>query len=386
MEAKVVNIEDLQNRGIEEQQTSFQVKQVNNPQEPVEPVEPQEPAEPVEPVEEPVEPQEPVEEPIEPVLEEEPIKPIELNDDSVLEYIKGKYNKELDNIDSLFEEKEAPQLPENIQKLLDFQKETGRGIEDFVALNKDWGAVSDENKIREYLKYKKPHLDPDEIEFEIKRRFSFDEDIHTDEEIYGKKIAKKDFIYEASKFFNEMKDSYAAPLESSVQTEIPTEYKEALDLVNKYKQELKAKEDEGIKKSQDFLNKTKELLNDNFEGFKFAIDEDKNQVFKPSDVKEMIEQQSNVTNFLNKFLDENGSVKDLEGYHKALAVAMNPDSFAKFFYEQGKSDAIEEEVINSKNIDMNVRKTHEERINDSGMKIRAISSLGDSELKLQIRK
>jgi hypothetical protein len=37
-------------------------------------------------------------------------------------------------------------------------------------------------------------------------------------------------------------------------------------------------------------------------------------------------------------LNEDGLIEDAVGYHKALAVAMNPEKFAKFFYEQGKAE------------------------------------------------
>ena len=47
-------------------------------------------------------------------------------------------------------------------------------------------------------------------------------------------------------------------------------------------------------------------------------------------------------NFVNKYLDDKGLMKDAAGYHKALAVAMNPEKFAQYFYEQGKSNATEE--------------------------------------------
>ena len=60
-------------------------------------------------------------------------------------------------------------------------------------------------------------------------------------------------------------------------------------------------------------------------------------------------------NFFSKFLDENGLIKDAEGYHKALYVAMNYESVLKNVYETAQAKAIEGEVRNSKNIDMSIR-------------------------------
>ena len=66
---------------------------------------------------------------------------------------------------------------------------------------------------------------------------------------------------------------------------------------------------------------------------------------------EVADNQSNLTpNFVKKFLDEKGNVKDYEGYHKAIYAASNADTIANHFYEQGKADAIKDVTAKSKNI------------------------------------
>ena len=75
-------------------------------------------------------------------------------------------------------------------------------------------------------------------------------------------------------------------------------------------------------------------------------------------------------NFLGKFLDENGFIKDPEGYHKALYMAMNYESVLSNVYETARAKAIEEEVRNSKNIDMRMRNTPESL--PSGMKFKLV--------------
>ena len=59
----------------------------------------------------------------------------------------------------------APVMPENIQKLVDFMKETGGTIEDYTRLNRDYSQLDEALLRKEYYKNTKPHLDHDEISF-----------------------------------------------------------------------------------------------------------------------------------------------------------------------------------------------------------------------------
>ena len=43
-------------------------------------------------------------------------------------------------------------------------------------------------------------------------------------------------------------------------------------------------------------------------------------------------------------------MNDATGYHRALSIAMNPEKFAKFFYEQGLAEGVENSVKKIKNI------------------------------------
>jgi hypothetical protein len=75
-------------------------------------------------------------------------------------------------------------------------------------------------------------------------------------------------------------------------------------------------------------------------------------------------------NFVNKFIGDDGLIKDAAGYHKALSVAMNPSKFAEFFYEQGKSDGVEDISRKSKNINMDSRRVPE-TANKDGVQIKS---------------
>ena len=90
-------------------------------------------------------------------------------------------------------------------------------------------------------------------------------------------------------------------------------------------------------------------------------------------------------NFVMKYLDDSGLLKDSEGYHRALAVAMNPEKFAKFFYEQGQSEATEDVMRKTKNVNMSERRTPEVT-SKGGMKIKSVSTPSSRGLKIRSKK
>ena len=49
-------------------------------------------------------------------------------------------------------------LPENIEKLVNFMKETGGTIEDYTRLNADYSNIDENTLLKEYYKQAKPHL------------------------------------------------------------------------------------------------------------------------------------------------------------------------------------------------------------------------------------
>jgi hypothetical protein len=97
------------------------------------------------------------------------------------------------------------------------------------------------------------------------------------------------------------------------------------------------------------------------------------------------ERWSNVNNFISKFLDENGLIKDAVGYHRALTAAMNPDKLARHFYEQGKSDALLDSARNIKNIDMEVRNSPAP-ITNSGFQVKSLNDDAGRGLRIKSRK
>ena len=102
------------------------------------------------------------------------------------------------------------------------------------------------------------------------------------------------------------------------------------------------------------------------------------------DAVKLKETQGDINNFIKKFLNKENAMEDATGYHKGLFTAMNPDQVANHFYEQGKADALKESIAKSKNLNMDPRQAHQDSINTSGFKVRALNS-ENSDFKFKIK-
>ena len=294
----------------------------------------------------------------------------ELNDEDVLSYIKKRYDKDISSVDELFSQTESnEELPEDVSAYFKYKKETGRGIEDFVSLQKNYDSMEDDQVLANYYTSTEEGLDAIDIQDIIEDKFKVDEDLDEPKDIKKKKLAKKRELAKAKKFLNEQKDKYKAPLESSGGG-LSEDQEKNLNAYKSYKEEDKAYRETAGKRYDRFLQKTDEVFNNEFKGFEFNVGE-KNFTYKPGDANKLKSLQSDFSNFVKKFQDKDGMMEDAKGYHAALAAAMNPEKFAKFFYDQGVTNTVDSAAKKSKNIDMEVRQTAT-NYNKDGLKIRAV--------------
>jgi len=223
-------------------------------------------------------------------------------------------------------------------------------MNDFMKLNRDFDAESDDAILAEYYSTKNPYLDAKEIEYKMNKEFKFDSELDDDGDIQDKKIAKKEKLAEAKSFFSEQKEKYKAPLGSS-DGFISQEKREAFNQYEESVKQAEARKQQQEAAKSTFNEKTNKLFSDKFEGFKYSVGEKEFSV-KVDDVEATKSVQSDAMNYINKHLDENGHIKDAAAYHKSLNAAMDPDALFKFAYEQGASDAIDGHIKDAKNIDM----------------------------------
>jgi len=280
-----------------------------------------------------------------------------LNDGDVLSYIGKRYDREINSLDELFEQRNAnEELPEDVSSFLKYKKETGRGMNDFIKINKNYDDVNDDQLLLDYYLEQNKGLDPEDVSFEIEDKFSYDEDLDEEREIKSKKVAKKKELVKAREYFNSLKEQYKVPLESR-DSFVPEEERESFNSYKKTKEQRLQNEQILAERAKKFTSKTSELFSENFEGFGFNISEDNKVVYKPADSKTLLNEQSDLNNFVNKFTGEDGSIEDYEGFHRSIAVASNPEKFAKYFYDKGMADAVGDVAKESKNIDMTRQST-----------------------------
>jgi hypothetical protein len=274
-------------------------------------------------------------------------------------------------------------LPENIQKVVDFMNETGGSLEEYVRLNQDYSKKDDKSLLKEYYKQTKPHLNDDEIGFLMEDNFEYDEEIDEERDIKRKKLALKEQVASAKSHLDGLKSKYYEEIKAG--SRLAPEQKKAIDFFNRYNQEAETTQKVVQEQQTNFLNKTNEVFNDKFKGFEYNIGEKKFR-FNVKDSDKVKNDQSDINNFIKKFLDKNENMKDATGYHKSLFTANNPDAVAKHFYEQGKADAIKDSIAKSKNINMDPREAQSNVIPTSGWSVKAVPGDTVSDFKIKIRK
>jgi len=321
--------------------------------------------------EEPVQVEEPVEEQ-QPVLQE-------ITDDEVEEAAE-ELEEEID--EAIAEAAETGvELPENIQKVVDFMSETGGTLEDYVKLNTDYASLNEDQLLREYYEAVYSHYDKEDIDFLLSDKFSYDEDLDDEREIRMKKLERKEALAKAKNHLDGLKSKYYDEIKMG--SKLNPEQQKAVEFFNRYNKESEEAAMVAEQQASKFKQESARVFNEKFEGFDYSVG-DKKYRFKVKDTSQVKETQSDINNFIKKFLNEKGEMKDAKGYHKSLFTAMNADQVAQHFYEQGKADAVKDSMARTKNVNMSPRGVHEEVTASNGWKIRALDS-GQSSSKLKVK-
>jgi len=278
-------------------------------------------------------------------------------------------------------EKTGEPLPENIQKLVEFMNETGGSLEDYVRLNQNYSELDNISLLKEYYKQTKPHLNSEEIDFMMEDAFSFDEEEDEPRDIKRKKLALKEQVAQAKLHLESAKTKYYEEIQYG--NKLTKEQQKAIDFFNRYNKESKVQQEITEKQNRTFLNKTNQLFNKDFKGFEYSVG-DKKFRFNIKDTDNVKETQSDISNFIGKFLNKNNEMEDTKGYHKGLFTAMNADAVAKHFYEQGKADALKESIAKSKNVSMDPRQEFNGQINTGGVKVKVLGN-SSNDFKFRIK-
>ena len=113
-----------------------------------------------------------------------------------------RYGREINSLDELnAAREEAEELPEDVASYFKYKKETGRGIEDYVRLQKDFSAMNPDTLLREYLTITEGEgLDPEDID-SLMEDFSYDEELDDESVVKKTKLAKKENYCQSKEVF-----------------------------------------------------------------------------------------------------------------------------------------------------------------------------------------
>jgi len=296
------------------------------------------------------------------------------NEEPVLEEVTEEVKQQTEELteqveDAIEQAQETGQaIPENLQKVVDFMKDTGGTLEDYVRLNQDYSELDNDTLLREYYKSTKPHLDNEEISFLMEENFSYDEEENSEREIRRKKIALKEQVADAKAYLDGQKSKYYDEIKAG--SKLTQEQQKAINFFNRYNKESEESSKIAERGKNVFMQKTNQVFNNEFKGFDFSVG-DKMYRYNVKNPEAVKQTQSDINNFVSKFTDRKTNLMgDAKGYHKSLFAAMNPDAIANHFYEQGKADAMKDSMAKSKNVSMTPRQSFGEPT--SGMKVRII--------------
>lgn len=293
---------------------------------------------------------------IETPVEEAP-KLIFEKDEDLISYVRSK---------NLIDENKV-EIPEDLQGYLKYKQETNRNIQDYLELQKDLSTAPEEEIIKKKMKADNPEFSDEEINDEFLDTYGYDEDLDDEKDIKKKVRSYKKAYAEALEYQNKLKEQYTTKIEVQSNVQVPEDYQQLKQVAQVQQEQAKI-----ASENLEYFNvKTNELFTNDFEGFKFRIG-DNEIVHKPTSVQSVKETQSNVMNFLGKFLDESGKVRDAEAYHKALYVAMNYESVLSNVYETARAKAIEDEIKSSKNINMDGLRQSPETLKGNRAKYRVV--------------
>jgi len=303
--------------------------------------------------------------------------------DGIIEIVDEEVQDEVEVLEEQFDnaltnnEETGAKLPENIEKLVSFMEETGGTISDYVRLNADYSSVDDKTLLKEYYKQTKPYLESDDVSL-LLEDYDYDEDLDEERDIRKKKIAFKEEVAKAKGFLENTKSKYYD--EIKLRPGVTQEQQKATEFFNRYQEDQKIAEQQ----HSDFKSKTNDYFTNEFKGFDFNVGKKKFR-YGLQDPNKVAENQSSINNFVGKFLDDSGNIKDTKGYHKAIYIASNADKIINHFYEQGRTDATKEIVSSSKNPSTEPRKSGSgEFVN--GIKVKSISGYDSSKLRIKTKK
>lgn len=280
----------------------------------------------------------------------------ELNEDLAMEYLAESKGMTVDEFKDSLTPKEQKKYAPEMEKFNEFIEKTGnKNYNDYLETQKDWSAESPDSILKNYIKLSNPELTEREVNRLYDKNYNIEglDEEDEEDEILDKGINVKADLKKALSFFEQRKEEFSAVGGSD--EHIPLEYREARQLLDNQKQQEEAYNVEREASRNDFISKTDSLFNNNFEGFKIQLGDEKigfqELSIKPENLNEIKEFQSDSNNLIKDFLDDaTGKLVDPKGYHEAMYMAKNYKAELNKAYNLGRARELEQNDKVSKNI------------------------------------
>lgn len=295
--------------------------------------------------------------------------PLEVNDDLVAKYLSEKLGREV-SLEDLAKEPETNPLDSDpyMKEIYEWRKKTGRPVEDFVKFQKDFSEVSDLEVAREFLQLEYPNSTKDEIDLELKKFITSEDDL--DDEIAQKNWELKKYATKGRAELDKLKANLGQPSASS----LPAELQEKINFADQVRSQV----DSNNKMQEDYDNAIKQTAQ-TVDKVTLNLGDDKSIDFLVSEqsrkeIPDMIAQMPHWRN-------EDGSWNHRAVVEDGIKIK-NHDAMIKLAYEQGLNAGKDEVIRETKNVNLkdtgssaqpskpSDRPVYEDEVGNQSLKIR----------------
>lgn len=265
---------------------------------------------------------------------------LEVNDDLVAKYLSEKLGREV-SLEDLAKEPEANPLESDpyMKEIYEWRKKTGRPVEDFVKFQKDFSQVGDLEVAREFLQLEYPNSTKDEIDLELKKFITSEDDF--DDEVAQKNWELKKYATKGRAELEKLKANLGQPSASP----LPAELQEKINFADQIRNQLDSNKqmqedyDKAIKQSAQKVDKITLNLGEG-KSIDFLVSEQSRK-----EIPDMIAQMPHWRN-------EDGSWNH-EAVVKDGIKIKSHDAMIKLAYEQGLNAGKDDIIRETKNTNLN---------------------------------
>jgi hypothetical protein len=242
----------------------------------------------------------------------------------MLEYLSERLGRQVSSIDDLSENttNTSVEIDERVEAINRFVKETGRGVEDWIAYQSmNTSEMDDLSVIKMQLKSQYGNAASDEdLDLLIQNKYTLDEDVYDESEIRLATLQLKVDADKARQEIESLRDSYKTPVQQPQPQQTSSE-----ETV------------EGIVTEEWVKNMSAEV--DALDGIEFQLAKDKTFTFGLDDSykSQLKSKNEGIEDFFSSYVSEDGQW-DFERWNMHQAVLDNIETILKTAYQQGLGD------------------------------------------------